>query len=242
MRLLAFDTATPATAVALVVGPGGAATEGRPGAGGERHAAERRHDPQPGERPQHAAQLLPLAADLLDEAGLAFADLDRIAVGVGPGTFTGLRIGIATARALAQASGADLVGVSTLHALASGAQHDGPVLAVLDARRGEAFAAAYDGAEVVVPPAAVTPAVLADLVLPGWPAVGDGAVRFRDVLEPPGARVPEDGSPLHRVSALALAGLGLEAPATGIESVVPEYLRLPDAEIAFRQRTAKPPP
>ncbi|HEX2086509.1 MAG TPA: tRNA (adenosine(37)-N6)-threonylcarbamoyltransferase complex dimerization subunit type 1 TsaB, partial [Solirubrobacteraceae bacterium] len=93
MKLLAFDTATPSTAVALV-------------AAGVR--AERRHDPDPGERPGHAAQLLPLAARLLEDAGLAFRDLDRIAVGTGPGTFTGLRIGVATARALAQGAGAEL--------------------------------------------------------------------------------------------------------------------------------------
>ena len=99
--------------------------------------------PAPGERPGHAAQLLPLAGALLDRAGLRFGDLDRIGVGVGPGTFTGLRIGVATARALAQGSGAEVAAVSTLAALAEASGHDGPVLAVLDARRGEAFAAAY---------------------------------------------------------------------------------------------------
>jgi tRNA threonylcarbamoyladenosine biosynthesis protein TsaB len=226
MRLLAFDTATPATVVGLLTPDG---------------ARERRHDPAPGERPGHAAQLLPLASALLDEAGVAFAGIDRIVVGVGPGTFTGLRIGVATARALAQATGAELVGVSTLRALAAAVDDPGPVLAVLDARRGEAFAAVYDGDAVLSEPAAVTPAMLGDLVRPGRPAVGDGAVRFRDVLEPPGARVPEDGSRLHRVSALALAGLGLAAPVSGPGSVVPEYLRLPDAEIAFRERTQSPP-
>ena len=223
MNLLAFDTATPHTVVAL-------------------NGAERRHVPRPGERPGHASQLLPLAAQLLEEAGLTFGDLDRIAVGVGPGTFTGLRIGVATARALAQANATELVGVSTLRALAAPVAAEGPVLAVLDARRGEAFAALYDGDEVVAAPAAVKPEALGALVRPGVRAVGDGAVRFRDVLEPSGARVPEDGSPLHRVSALALAGLGLEAPAAGNRSVVPEYLRLPDAEIAFRERTQSPPP
>ena len=230
MRLLAFDTATSATAVALHTEAG---------------AIERRHDPAAGERPGHAAQLLPLAASLLEDAGLTFGDLDRIAVGVGPGTFTGLRIGIATARALAQGADAELVGVSTLRALAAAVDAGGRVLAVLDARRGEAFAAAYDGPREVAAPVALAPAMLADLVTPGCPAVGDGAVRFRDVLEPSGARVPEDGSPLHRVSALALAGLGLEAPPPGRRSVVPEYLRLPDAEIAVRERMEQqqgPPP
>ncbi|HEX2086583.1 MAG TPA: hypothetical protein VHF89_12945, partial [Solirubrobacteraceae bacterium] len=141
----------------------------------------------------------------------------------------------ATARAIAQGTGAELVGVSTLRALAEGAKGGGaaerPVLAVLDARRGEAF---VGGA---VPPAAVTPAVLARIARPGMLAVGDGAVRFRDVLETSGASVPADGSPLHRVSALSVADLAAGAPPAGREGVVPEYLRLPDAEIALRERT-----
>ncbi len=217
-RLLAFDTATPATVVALVAGDA---------------RAELRHDPEPGERPGHAAQLLALAARLLDAAGLRFADLERIAVGTGPGTFTGLRIGVATARALAQGTEAELVGVSTLAALATAAPHDGGTLAVLDARRGEAF---VGGA---VPPAAVTPEILAKTVRPGMLAVGDGAVRFRAVLEPCGATVPADGSPLHRVSALSVADLAANAPPAGREGVTPEYLRLPDAEIALRERRSE---
>ena len=224
MNLLAFDTATPATVVALV-------------AGGQE--AEARHDPAPGERPGHASQLLALAAGLLADAGLAFGDLDRIAVGTGPGTFTGLRIGVATARALAQATGAPLTGVSTLRALALAAEpaaQGQPVLAVLDARRGEAFAAAWRAQEPVLAPAAVTPEVLAGLARPGWLAVGDGAVRFRAVLQPSGADVPADGSGLHGVSALSVARLAAAAPQGAGGDVVPDYLRLPDAEIAFRQR------
>ena len=225
VRLLAFDTATPATAVALV-------------ADGAR--AEARHEPEPGERPGHAREVLALASGLLADAGLRFADLDRIAVGTGPGTFTGLRIGVATARALAQGTGAELVGVSTLRALAAAAEPaEETILATLDARRGEAFAAAWRAGEPVVPPAAVTPAVLAAIAHPRWLAVGDGAVRFRAVLEPSGATVPADGSPLHRVSALCVADLAAGEPPTG-RDVVPEYLRLPDAEIALRERLPEP--
>src|ERR1044072_821152 len=89
VRLLAFDTATPATAVALSLEDGRTLT--------------RQHRPGAGERPGHVTELLPLAQELLAQAGIGFASLDRSAVGVGPGTFTGLRIGVATARALAQA-------------------------------------------------------------------------------------------------------------------------------------------
>ena len=221
MNVLAFDTATPATVVAL-------------------NDRELRHDPAPGERPGHVSQLLPLATRLLDAAGLTFGDLDRVVVGVGPGTFTGLRIGVATARALAQGSGAELIGVSTLRALAANAEGR-PVLAVLDARRGEAFVAGYEGDAEVLAPAAVTPQMLADLARPDLLAVGDGSVRFREVLEPAGVEIPADGSPLHQVSALALARLASTQEATS-ESVTPEYVRLPDAELAFRRKQEQQPP
>lgn len=224
--LLAFDTATPATVVALL-------------SGGEER--EIRHDPAPGERPGHAAQLLPLAHRLLADAGLTFTDLDRIVVGTGPGTFTGLRIGVATARALAQAADAQLVGVSTLHALAESARDSAPegrVLAVLDARRGEAFTALYEDGRELSPPAAVTPEILATMARPDALAVGDGAVRFRDVLAPSGIGVPADGDPLHRVSALALARLGAraDAPPEPGQTVTPDYVRIPDAELTRRRK------
>jgi tRNA threonylcarbamoyladenosine biosynthesis protein TsaB len=226
--ILGFDTATPDTVVALHVD------------GSE--ALELRHAPAPGERPGHAVQLLALARALLDRAGIGFADLDRIGVGVGPGTFTGLRIGVATARALAQASGAQLAAVSTLRALAAAAGHDGPVLAVLDARRGEAFAAAYRGADELVAPAAVRPEALAGLVAgraeppAAWLAVGDGAIAFRDQLEPAAVAVPADGNPCHRVSAVAICRLAAASAPVARDALVPEYVRLPDAEEARRRK------
>lgn len=236
MNVLAFDTATPDTVVGVK----------RAGAA----AVARRHSPAPGARPGHAEELLRLARDVLAEAGLGWKDLDRIGVGVGPGTFTGLRIGVATARALAQTSGADLVGVSTLEALAreavelagpraqaaggeaAGAEprHD-PVLAVLDARRGEAFAAGWRSGERVIAPVAVAPEGLAALVdTDGWLAVGDGAVKFRDRLELAGVAVPADDSPLHRVSAAALCRLARDAPLVGRDTLLPDYVRAPDAQ------------
>lgn len=231
MIVLGLDTATSATAVALL-------DDRRPA-----DARERRHEPAAGERPGHAAQLLALAAELLESAGLRFADVDRIAVGVGPGTFTGLRIGVATARALAQGSGAELVGVSTLRALALAAEPAAPagsgVLAVIDARRGEAFAAGWRGGEPVVAQAALAPAALAERVAAEggrWLAVGDGALRFRTDLEGAGCRVPPDDRAEHRVSGRAVCGLALLAPpGVARDRVVPDYLRLPDAVLARHQ-------
>jgi tRNA threonylcarbamoyladenosine biosynthesis protein TsaB len=186
--------------------------------------------------------------EVLEASGLEWAAVDRIAVGVGPGTFTGLRIGIATARALARARDIELVGVSTLHSLARGAgalaAPADAVMAVIDARRGEVFAAGWAAQDVTRPGAApvLAPRALAPEALAGairsdgrpWLAVGDGAVEFRTALEHVGARIPEPDSELNRVSAiehcrLAL-GLGSEPP----EGIQPEYLRLPDAEITLR--------
>ena len=215
--ILGLDTATPATVVAVL-----------PAAG---EPVELRHEPGPGERPGHAAQLLPLARRALEALGATFADVRRIGVGVGPGTFTGLRIGVATARALAQATGAEVAGISTLEALAVEAGDDRAVLAVLDARRGEAYAAAFRDGERLLAPVAVAPEGLAALADPRhapWLAVGDGAVRFRDRLEL-AAEVPADASALHAVSALAVCRLAREARPVDRDALLPEYVRLPDA-------------
>lgn len=216
MIVLAFDTATPDTVVAVQ-------------AGEDADVVERRHTPAPGERPGHASQLLPLAREALAETGRTFADVDRIGVGVGPGTFTGLRIGVATARSLAQATGAELAAVTTLRVLAAGAGLDRPVLAVLDARRGEAFIGAWRGDEELLAPQAVAPTDLGALAPPGALAAGDGAVRFREHLELAGVEVPVDGSPLHHVGGRALCRLARAAPPADRDALVPEYVRAPDA-------------
>jgi tRNA threonylcarbamoyladenosine biosynthesis protein TsaB len=130
--LLGFDTATPATVVGLRLADGS--------------TLQARDDPPPNQRPAHTTRLLELAAELLAQADMDWSAVGRIAVGVGPGTFTGLRIGVATARGLAQSLGVELVGVSTLQTLAEAALRERPhsgVLAAIDARRGEMFAAAY---------------------------------------------------------------------------------------------------
>jgi tRNA threonylcarbamoyladenosine biosynthesis protein TsaB len=235
VRVLAFDTATPATTVALSLPDGRLLT--------------RRHDPAAGERPGHMSELLPATLALLADAGIGWPALDRLAVGVGPGTFTGLRIGVATARALAHAHDIPLVAVSTLRSLAAGAEEaagavaDQPapaVLAVVDARRGEAFAAAWGaGAQPLLAPAALAPEALAEAVstLGARPlAVGDGALRFRQQLEAAGAVVPADGSPLHRVDAAVHCRLAAVLEPTARDAVLPTYLRLPDAELALRRR------
>jgi tRNA threonylcarbamoyladenosine biosynthesis protein TsaB len=230
--VLALDTATPATAVALCLGNG--------------RVLEARDDPEPGRRPGHAQRLLPLARSVVDEAGIGWTGVERIAVGTGPGTFTGLRIGIATARALARGLGIGLTGVSTLRSLSlNGVGSSGVdgVVAVLDARRSEVFAAAWrteaveSGVEPLFEPRALAPDALAEQMSAwGIPllALGNGAVEFRAVLERSGALIPEDESALHRVSAINHCRLARARPGGSPDDVHPEYLRLPDAEIARR--------
>jgi tRNA threonylcarbamoyladenosine biosynthesis protein TsaB len=218
--ILGIDTATAGTAAAVWAPDG--------------PAVERRDDPPPGARPAHAQRLLPLVEEALAAAGASWAEIERIAVGVGPGGFTGLRLGIATARALAQARATELVGVSSLEALAKGVRPlesgglkgSDPVVGVIDARRGEVFAAAYPG----FGPVALSPADLAARIEPGWPAVGDGAVRFREELERAGAAIPADDSPLHRVSALEVCRLGATVEPADRDALLPDYRREPDAK------------
>jgi tRNA threonylcarbamoyladenosine biosynthesis protein TsaB len=225
MIVLGIDTATVATVVGLTL-PDGSTLQAR-------------DDPTGEQRPGHATRLLPLANGLLAEAGLAWDELERIAVGVGPGTFTGLRIGIATARGLSQSLGVTLVGVSSLRALAYGLGEGTGVLAVIDARRGEVFAAAYDDEGELLAPLALHPDAIGDLFerafihtnLKQWIAVGDGVARYRDVFELPGVVVPAAHSELHRIQARAICALGALAPAG--DDPVPDYRRRPDAEIAL---------
>jgi tRNA threonylcarbamoyladenosine biosynthesis protein TsaB len=241
MRVLAFDTATPLTAVALR----DIETDANVCLRTELDLAAV-DDPPAGGRPGHAQKLLVLVHELLAQADDGWDSIDRIAVGVGPGTFTGLRIGIASAQALAAATGTPLVGVSTLRALALAAHDRAPgqaKLAVLDARRGEAFVAGWGAradplaAEPALAPRVLTPEQLAGVTAGSGAkalAVGDGALKFRGILEQAGVEVPAAESPLHRVSAREHCRLAamLQPVAGGI--VEPEYLRLPDAEISAK--------
>jgi tRNA threonylcarbamoyladenosine biosynthesis protein TsaB len=251
MIVLGFDTATRATAVALRLGDG--------------ETLSRRDDPGPGEHPGHATRLLAMAGELLRGAAVGWSAVERIAVGLGPGTFTGLRVGVATARGLAQSLSAELVGVSSLGALAEAALQDpavaaeafgGGVLAVVDARRKEVFAAAYGrgdrgSADELMPAVALAPHKIGSLIERAeeqagraeeqagragrrWLAVGDGAVRYRDHLQRAGADVPEDSSRLHLIDAATICRLGLDAPAVAAyEEILPDYRRRPDAELAL---------
>jgi tRNA threonylcarbamoyladenosine biosynthesis protein TsaB len=232
VNVLGIDTATAASAACVLRADG--------------EAFEIEPPPQRlGERPGHAAELMPAVASCLDAAGLDWAELDAIAVGVGPGMFTGLRIGVATARGLATSTGAELRPVSSLAALAAGTtiaadsngaatgDGDGSTLALIDARRGEVFAALHAGGGPVWEPFVASPEAVVERLRDQGAAplaVGDGAVRFRDVLVAAGARVPEASSRSHVVRGLSICRLAATVAPVPVEAVLPDYLRLPDAK------------
>jgi tRNA threonylcarbamoyladenosine biosynthesis protein TsaB len=198
------------------------------------------------DRPRHSAALLVTVESALAAAG-GWEEVGLIAVGVGPGTFTGLRVGVATARALAQARGLELAPVSSLAALARGIgdREARPGLALIDARRGEAFAGLYGAAaEPVWEPFVAGPEELAERVatLPNPPrAAGDGSLRFRDRLEAAGVEVLPDADPAHRMAARHVCGLASRAPRMRPDRVTPIYLRRPDAEVWREQRAGERP-
>jgi tRNA threonylcarbamoyladenosine biosynthesis protein TsaB len=218
VTLLGIDTATSAAA-ACVLRPSGEAFEVVP-------PVERLGRP-----PAHASELMPAVADAMERAAVGWDELDAIAVGVGPGTFTGLRIGIATARALATAAELPLRRVSSLAGLAAGI--DGELrLPLIDARRGEVFAALYDGDAELWPPFAAAPEdLLARLREDGFAplAAGDGSLRFRGMLQEAGIQVAPEDSTAHVVRAFHICRLGEAAPDESPEAVLPDYLREPDA-------------
>ncbi len=226
---LAFDTATADTTVAVC--------------DGAEPVVERAVGPEPGGRPRHGSALLALVEELVGEAG-GWERIGLIAVGTGPGSFTGIRIGVATARALGQARELPIAGVPSTASLAAGIpdRADRPRLAVIDARRGEAFAAVLAPGEILAgEPQVLDPSALGELAQGLGSAVsplaaGDGAIRFRSDLEAAGVEVLADEDPAHRLSARLVAAL---APAYGPGDAVgvePLYLRRPDAE-RWRERS-----
>ncbi len=198
-------------------------------------------------RPRHAQVLLPEIERCVDAAG-GWSRIERIAVGVGPGSFTGLRIGIATARALAQARGIPIAGVGTLAALARGIRFDPGgegllALPVIDARRSEAFAALFDADREVWPPFVAPPEDLADRVgeLDRPPlAAGDGALRFGAELEAAGATVAPPEDPIHRVAARHVCAVGEAAIEASLDQIRPLYLRPPDAKRWLERDRSEP--
>lgn len=227
--ILAFDTATPRPSLAVRLGDAVVERTVAADAGAGRRIAEEIHL-------------------LLRDAGHAISDVAKVVVGVGPGGFTGLRIGIATALGLGQALGVPVVGVSSLEALALGigrVHQEGTLLVpVIDAKRNEVFTGAFradghGGLETVLEPRATTAEVwMSELVTLGGAGQavvmgGDGLGRFGGL--PPGVEALAAGHPAHDVNAVVMEEW---SRAGGARPVTPLYLRLPDAEVNRQRREA----
>lgn len=221
MLLLAVDTATPAVTAALHDGTSVVAQESQVDAR------------------RHGELLLPAVDRVLAAAGLKLDAVTDVVVGVGPGPYTGLRVGLVTAATFGSALGVPVHGLCSLDGLAYAAGLDGPFVVATDARRKEVYWARYDDARTrVTEPAVDRPADIAERVA-GLPVVGAGAALYPDAF--PDARGPE-----HQ-SAAALAALAAEKLAAGgsVESgaflpPVPLYLRRPDAQVPKNYKVVTP--
>jgi tRNA threonylcarbamoyladenosine biosynthesis protein TsaB len=222
VNVLGFDTSTAATTACLLRSDGQAFEYEPP--------VERLFEP-----PGHARELMPAIQRMMEEAGVSFADLDALAVGIGPGGFTGLRIGVATAHGIAQSAGIPLHPVLSLEALAAGIAPEGSdsggsdpsgataAFPLIDAKRNEVyglaagpFVGSIDHAIEQAPEGAL--------------AAGDGSIRFREALESAGIRVAPGDSRMHVVRGLYICRLAASVQPAPPESVVPCYLRAPDAK------------
>ncbi|MCX4865077.1 tRNA (adenosine(37)-N6)-threonylcarbamoyltransferase complex dimerization subunit type 1 TsaB [Streptomyces sp. NBC_01005] len=219
MLLLAVDTATPAVTVALHDGTSVVAESGQVDAR------------------RHGELLLPAVDRVLAEAGVKLDAVTDVVVGVGPGPYTGLRVGLVTAATFGSALSVPVHGLCTLDGLAYAAGLaglEGPFAVATDARRKEVYWARYDDAHTrVTGPAVDRPADIAGQ-LAGLPVVGAGAVLYPEAF--PDAREPE------HVSAGALAALAAERLAAGAELLPPQplYLRRPDAQVPKNYKVVTP--
>lgn len=229
MRILALDTATRTCSVAIV--------------DHQSTVAELTNTSVQ----THAVHLMGMVQRVIDRSGLALPDIDGFAVGRGPGSFTGLRIGISTIKALAAAAGKPVVGVSNLDALAMQAapasQH--MICSLMDARKGEIYYSLYrcqDGNLHQIAPPRVSPlAEVLPAVDTGCVFIGEGAQRYRkEIYDKLGSYAVFAAPAQHTVRASTIGRLSLERFEKGhtddIFKLVPEYLRKSDAELGFKRQ------
>lgn len=200
---------------------------------------------------QHGNMLLPAIAELLSSHELTSADLSLIVTGVGPGSFTGLRVGLACAKGIALATSCPIVGISTLQALAYATARSRPgalIVAAVDARKREVYAGGYiwnsdaQKLEVKLPEQALTPGALRDTIEAHdvQAFVGFMVSKYAPLRPTPSDRFITLGDPLCAPDAVALALLGQDRFATTQKSELatlePNYVRPSDAEISIKKR------
>lgn len=222
MNILAFDTAMAACSAAVVRCDGA-----------ETQVLAEHHEPR---TRGHAEVLAPLIREVMTKAAVVFEDLDRIAVTVGPGTFTGVRIGVATARGMAVASGLPVVGITTLEAVAAAAAKspqakDRPIACVFDARRGEVYVQCFSHSLTPLTQArALSYRDAYDLIAPHRPLlVGTGMDLLKPVDGSDALAAPEP--PLAEQPTAATVAELAALRTTPAEPPEPLYLRPPDAKL-----------
>ena len=223
LKLLLVDTATNSLSMAL--SDGNSVIAARSADGG----------------PSTAARLNPFLQSLFAESAFGPAELDALAVTVGPGSFTGLRVGMAFVKGLAMALGKPVVPLSSLELLAMNAGGSNiPVCSMYDARKGEVYAAVYDcsgDVQSIIPEIVGHPAAVIENIAARTLFIGDGAVRYRDLIEQQLGDLARFAEPeMNEPKASSGVMLALKGLASGKAlqpaALLPRYLRLPEAEIA----------
>ena len=199
----------------------------------------------------HSEIALPLLDRLLRENDVSPSDIDVIGVTIGPGMFTSLRVGLAAAKGLALARGTPVKGIGTLSALAAGIATQEPVLAVVDARKGEVYAAVYQDGNELLAPCVIAPAALPATLLSAArnltpadvPVAGSGTLLCLDLLRAAG--IPATDTGIRHPDPAVVAQLAAAGISTGqaddIVSLEPLYLRRTDAELNRERQTPTPP-
>ena len=210
MKILSLDTAMAACSAAVV---------------DTDHPLPLAEAYQPMER-GHAEALAPMVSEVLRAAGLSMAELDRIAVTIGPGTFTGVRIGLSFARGLGLARGIPVIGIDSLSAIAANEKASAPLLVVSDARNGEVYASSFDSERrMIAAPHITTPALAAHSMPPGTMVIGTAK---QSAIT---ARGAGDLAPSHAGDLPVAARFArLAAHAAQDSMPAPLYLRAPDAK------------
>ncbi len=214
MKILSIETATPVAAVALAEGDDVSVVE----ASNDMH---------------HVESLIPTIEAMTSERAWSMSDIDLIVVDIGPGLFTGLRVGVATARSLAAALGCAIAPVSSLEVLAHETVEQADRWVVIDARRREVFAQHFQASRAVGEPRVMSPEVLCATAEPRSVLVGDGAQRYRDIFESAGLTLLDDPLSPNPATAIELVIGAKRSSAVALEEIVPQYLRDPDAVANF---------